>query len=562
MIYKTNKNLKLKFKRTRRTRTSKKTRKNRKKYKGGSVETLGDISDEIGTKNKGNQIPGTGDPYVEMLKAISRKLYSTHYNVKFMDALKGTYTFAQDYFVEEISALCTYKGAVPVTAVPVNGLPDNGIPVIGGPVIGVPVNNNVPIIVENGNVVLISNGAQTSNGVQNSIAVPSSIAVPINKETQSSTALPSSIAVPNNNGVRSMYCTLCVRNNYSALCILARLFYSKEIATTYSYFTLQKNIIENCVTMYNIEKQKSLLNSTKKKSNNDIYYILNIEDKGLKTENGAFYNLLAGIMDDGTKLDPITKLKNMEHPKSEENKTEEQKKLEYASKVYTKVEGLNSAFQQCIVPKPPKLLSQKEIREKINEYKQKKNMSKNQLFTLSDAKSAAKIGVKGVIKGVQKQAEAEKKGIKKVLRFSKKQDGLKGGAAALASMPGGAGAGALLNGKGAASMPGGAGEKSMLNVGLAEMKSSTQENSKHLLLFYQAEIEKLFIKGDVDYSYIILFILNNIFNKPDKLKLIHNDIPFINNNDFCDKFYKILEQELLTDSFICANEANVNLLLS
>ena len=115
-----------------------------------------------------------------------------------------------------------------------------------------------------------------------------------------------------------------LQNNYYALCILLRLFYSKDIAITHSYFKVQKNIIENCITIYNIKKQKEILDkSIKYKNSDDI-------DAVLKHSN--FYGLLTKIMNNS---DPITKLKNME-----------QKRQNYGNS-YSKEPTLNGAFYAC-----------------------------------------------------------------------------------------------------------------------------------------------------------------------------------------------------------------------
>ena len=118
------------------------------------------------------------------------------------------------------------------------------------------------------------------------------------------------------------------RKNYYALCILIRLFYSKDTATTYSYFTLTRNIVENCKTINNIKKQKLLMDTNNNNHNLDIKKLL---------ETSIFYDLLKDIMNN---TQPIKKLKSMEN--------------NVVYNTYLKNIQLNKVFNECRLLKDSK----------------------------------------------------------------------------------------------------------------------------------------------------------------------------------------------------------------
>ena len=85
---------------------------------------------------------------------------------------------------------------------------------------------------------------------------------------------------------------------------------------------------------------------------------------------------------------------------------------------------------------------------------------------------------------------------------------------------------------------------------------------KSILHDYQQKIEQLFIINKINYSYVIPFLLNNILNKIFELKVIHDKIPLINNDKFCDIFYKKLEENSIKTNPICNVENVINKILT
>jgi hypothetical protein len=415
MVYKYKKSIK-----SRKSRKSRKKIKTRKKYKGGStgnptIESVDDIITLINKKSKGNPLTGSRNFYT----FLSRQLYSTHYNVKFLKALQSAYTFSTNgYFVDTILSLC-------------------------------------------------------------------------------------------NNDINA-------RNNYYALCILIRLFYSKDIGKSYSYFTLQHNIVENCITMYNITKQKEIINnSIKTKDNNDINLIL---------KNDNFYNILKQIMNN---TDPVNKLKSMESSG-----------ISY--KLYSNIPILNTEFYKNV-----NIESRKKSLIPINKFNNNQQQLIKDFKQNPEAlasidrvrKEIFKNPIKSAYKSVTDQAAHEGRYI-----YKSGQDIYR----------------KYLKGEGA-----GYTDTVTPTPPVTAPPVTTPTETADILKFYQNLIEEKCIIDKNNYSYIILFVLNNILNKIHKLKYIHNDIPFINNDSFCDKFYKILETELLKkDKTICGDEKMINVILS
>jgi hypothetical protein len=277
------------------------------------------------------------------------------------------------------------------------------------------------------------------------------------------------------------------RNNYYALCILLRLFYSKDIAQTYSYFRLQQNITDNCITIYNIEKQKQLITSYEHKNNEHILEVL---------KDNKFYGLLQKIMNN---TDPINKLKNME-----------QNSASYAQ--YSIV--LSTEFNQCVTGSTNPII---------------KPVNSNQTPVLSNNDIN------------KRRSDIYKKLVTQpIVHKTKKMLGLKQKSGVKPI------------------------EKQEPTPTPVQTIEPPVESSK--LKFYQKTIEDMFkvvIKNkNCDLSYIILFVLNNILNKIPKLKYIHNDIPYIHNDSFCDKFYKILEAEDFKTNTFCQDEYIIDELLA
>ena len=87
------------------SRKSRKKIKTRKKYKGGNppVESVDDMITLINKKSKGNPLTGSRN----WITFLSRQLYSTHYNVKLLKAIKSSYTFSTNgYFIDTILSFC------------------------------------------------------------------------------------------------------------------------------------------------------------------------------------------------------------------------------------------------------------------------------------------------------------------------------------------------------------------------------------------------------------------------------------------------------------------------
>ncbi len=293
------------------------------------------------------------------------------------------------------------------------------------------------------------------------------------------------------------------RKNYYALCILIRLFYSKDTATTHSYFTLTRNIVENCKTINNIKKQKLLMDTINNNHNLDIKKLL---------ETSIFYDLLKDIMNN---TQPIKKLKSMEN------------NVEYD--LYSKNTELHIVFNKCRLLKDGKATTRG-----------------GAMLLAPMAASMAKTAAKSIATTAYKSMAKEGASIMK--------QGPKAAYSMLnaATMGSSSKVGELFKKDGAVNPPS------------PEQPPSDQEQSpsppdNNPLLYYQDLLEKLFIINEKKCPYMILFILNNILNKINKLNFIHNDIPFIYNNVFCDGFYeKIEEISMNADNSICQNEKDIN----
>lgn len=413
------------------SRKSRKKIKTRKKYKGGNppVESVDDMITLINKKSKGNPLTGSRN----WITFLSRQLYSTHYNVKLLKAIKSSYTFSTNgYFIDTILSFC---------------------------------NNDINM-----------------------------------------------------------------RNNYYALCVLIRLFYSKNIAKSYSYFTLQQNIIDNCITIHNIQKQKDLIDSSiKTKNNNDLTLIL---------KKSNFYKILQDIMNNS---DPIKKLKSME-----------QSGVSY--KIYSTIPILNTEFlkntniETRTKTTPTTTLSDEE-KDALNRFKTSQT-SRDSLDKVR--KEILKIPIKSTINSVTTQAKKEGQYIVK-----SGQDIVKSGKDIYKKYLQGDGRGytnpdiPIIETVSTQSSP------------VSAQPPPAPSDTGDILEYYQNLIEQKFKVDKNNYSYIILFVLNNILNKIHQLKYVHNDIPFINNDSFCDNFYKILETEYLKKNrSICGDEKTINVLLT
>jgi hypothetical protein len=259
-------------------------------------------------------------------------------------------------------------------------------------------------------------------------------------------------------------------NNYYSLCIIIRLFYSKDIGNNQSLFRLPENIIKNCITISHLTKQKELINL-----NNDTD--VNIIRK-LLIGNNSFFNFLQKFINDSN---PINKLNIMS---IEPNKYSEFSTDPLCNKIFFE------NFEPLII--------------KENETKEIKPLEQIKI---------------GGVRYKSKKRKSKKR--KRITHRSIKK--IKGGSSFIPN---------VITGK-----------KSILND-------------------YQEKIEKLFIIDKINYSYTIPFLLNNILNKIFELKVIHNKIPLINNDKFCDTFYKKLEENSNKTNPICNVENVINKILT
>ena len=298
------------------------------------------------------------------------------------------------------------------------------------------------------------------------------------------------------------------RKNYYALCILIRLFYSKDAATSYSYFTLTRNIVENCEIMQKINKQKLLMDTIKDNHKQGIKEIL-------KTSN--FYDLLKDIMNN---TQPIKKLKSMENKQT--------------YKIYSHKSELNNIFVDCLTDSEAPKTGGAMILAPM---------------AASMAKSAVTSMAKSAVTSMAKEgASIMKQGPKAAYSMLN--------AATLGTSTT---AGKIIQNKFFKKD-----EKTVEVPAPPESQSPAASPAaspveQNILSFYQDKIESFFIINKKPCSYMILYILNNILNKINKLKFIHNDIPYIHNDNFCDHFYKNLEKISFTgDKEICKYEKEMN----
>ena len=449
MVYKTSKTSKIK---------SRSKSRSRKKYKGGALsgsvtalstaedqeEYNGALAKQFKGKLKGNMAN-------QMYNLLAATGYNIRYNVKLMNKIRGSYTFADNgYFISNILKIC--------------------------------------------------NNPQTIN-------------------------------------------------NYYALCVLLRLFYSKEIAQTYSYVRLRQNIKDNCITIYNIEKQKKLIDSHNPKSNEDIMKVFE--------NNENFYKLLQGIMNN---TDPINKLKNMElsaYPYTHYSTT------------------LSNEFNQCVVFAAPATNPATNVNPVtnvnhvtiVNPVTNVNPMTPEQLLKYNKMKSKAFQKTKKIFGVKQRIGDA-----KFVKQYTPKIMHNMANAVTMGASTVALKKGSQLKDWAKTKIMGSTPTPTVAPPPEPEPEKEPEKEKMKMtdtnkLQYYQNTIEDMFkveVSGKKkDFSYIILFILNNILNKISKLKYIHNDIPYIHNDVFCDKFYKILEtEEFKSNNNFCEDEDVINELLS